>query len=168
MSITREEANKCLKSLMRVLIIKEGDKYRPAKDTSRQDAYRALYEIQEALGTRRIEREEALLENMQDLELALSALRPFSREQVEKVFSGCEMCREKKEVKSDNFCGAATMRIVGDSIDLRGDEKKIKFFGHIYAPSFSIRFCPFCGRPLTDEAVQMVMERLEALYENHK
>ena len=57
---------------MNVLIIKEGDKYRPAKDTSRQDAYRALYEIQEALGTRRIEREEALLENMQDLELALS------------------------------------------------------------------------------------------------
>ena len=96
-------------------------------------------------------------------EIALSALRPVSREQVEKVFSGCEMCREEKEVKSDNFCGAATMRIVGDSIDLRGDEKKIKFFGHIYAPSFSIRFCPFCGKPRTDEAVEMVMERLEAL-----
>ena len=25
------------------------------------------------------------------------------------------------------------------------------------------QFCPFCGRPLTDEAVEMVMERLEAL-----
>ena len=99
------------------------------------------------------------------LDLALSALRPVSREQVETVFHGCEMCREEKKVKSDNFCGAATMRIVGDSIDLRGDEKKIKFFGHIYAPSFSVRFCPFCGKPLTDEAVQMVMERLEALYE---
>ena len=96
---------------------------------------------------------------------ALSALRPVSRERVEKAFPGCEMCREKKEVKSDNFCGAATMRIVGDSIDLRGNEKKIKFFGHIYAPSFSVKFCPFCGRPLTDEAVQMVMERMETLYE---
>ena len=95
--------------------------------------------------------------------MAVSAIRPVSRERVEKVFSGCEMCREEKEVKSDNFCGAATMRIVGDSIDLRGDEKKIKFFGHIYAPSFSIRFCPFCGKPRTDEAVEMVMERLEAL-----
>ena len=91
----------------------------------------------------------------------LTALRPVSREQVEKVFPGCEMCREKKEVKSDNFCGAATMRIVGDSIDLRGNEKKIKFFGHIYAPSFSVKFCPFCGRPLTDEAMQMVMERMD-------
>ena len=96
-------------------------------------------------------------------EAALSALRPVSREQVEKAFHGCEMCREEKKVKSDNFCGAATMRIVGDSIDLRGDEKKIKFFGHIYAPSFSVKFCPFCGKPLTDEAMQMVTERLEAL-----
>lgn len=97
------------------------------------------------------------------VDMAFSALRPVSREQVEKVFSGCEMCRGEKEVKSDNFCGAATMRIVGDSIDLRGDEKKIKFFGHIYAPSFSIRFCPFCGKPRTDEAVEMVIERMEAL-----
>ena len=55
------------------------------------------------------------------------------------------------------------MRIVGDSIDLRGDEKKIKFFGHIYAPSFSVKFCPFCGKPLTDETVDMMLERLEAL-----
>ena len=26
------------------------------------------------------------------------------------------------------------------------------------------RFCPYCGAPMTDEAVQMVMERLEALH----
>ena len=26
-------------------------------------------------------------------------------------------------------------------------------------------FCPHCGAPMSDEAVQMVMERLEALYE---
>ena len=49
-------------------------------------------------------------------ESVLAALRPVSRERVEKVFHGCEMCREEKKVKSDNFCGAATMRIVGDSI----------------------------------------------------
>ena len=91
--------------------------------------------------------------------MAIAALRPVSRERVEKVFHGCEICREEKKVKSDNFCGAATMRIVGDSIDLRGDEKKIKFFGHIYAPSFSVKFCPFCGKPLTDEAVDMMLER---------
>lgn len=27
-----------------------------------------------------------------------------------------------------------------------------------------IKFCPKCGKPLTDEAVDMVMERLEALH----
>ena len=100
---------------------------------------------------------------LEALNIALAALRPVSRERVEKVFHGCEMCREEKKVKSDNFCGAATMRIVGDSIDLRGDEKKIEFFGHIYAPSFSVKFCPFCGKPLTDEAVEVVMERMEKL-----
>ena len=105
---------------------------------------------------------EAVISALDPLEI-ITALRPVSREQVEKVFHGCEMCREEKKVKSDNFCGAATMRIVGDSIDLRGDEKKIKFFGHIYAPSFSVKFCPFCGKPLTDEAVEMVLERMEEM-----
>lgn len=28
-----------------------------------------------------------------------------------------------------------------------------------------LRYCPMCGRPLTDGAVDMVMERLEALNE---
>ena len=95
--------------------------------------------------------------------LALSALHPVSRERVEEVYPACDVCGGGKEIRSDNFCGMARLRIVGDSINLRGDEKKIKFFGHIYAPSFSVRFCPFCGKPLTDKAVQMVMERLEAL-----
>ena len=27
-------------------------------------------------------------------------------------------------------------------------------------------FCPHCGAPMTDKAVEMVMERLEALHEN--
>ena len=97
--------------------------------------------------------------------MALAALRPVSRDQVEEVYPACDVCGGGKEIRSDNFCGMARLRIVGDSIHLRGDEKKIKFFGHIYAPSFSVRFCPFCGRPLTDEAVQMVMERMEATYE---
>ena len=100
---------------------------------------------------------------MEALGMALSALRPVSRERVERVYPACDVCGGGKEIRSDNFCGMARLRIVGDSINLRGDEKKIKFFGHIYAPSFSVRFCPFCGKPLTDEAVEMVMERLEAL-----
>ena len=66
------------------------------------------------------------------LEVALSALRPVSREQVEKVWNGCINCHDKEKLAKHIHCW----------------------------PSF----CPVCGRPLTDEAVDMVMERLEALY----
>lgn len=31
--------------------------------------------------------------------------------------------------------------------------------------ALKINFCPICGRPLTDEAVDMVMERLEELHD---
>lgn len=73
---------------------------------------------------------------------ALKALRPVSREQVEKVWRGewelhgggkngrggiwhCTRCEKSYPYKND--------------------------------------FCPMCGAPMTDEAVDMVMERLEAL-----
>ena len=72
----------------------------------------------------------------------LTALRPVSRERVEKVWRGewelhgggkngrggiwhCTRCEKSYPYKND--------------------------------------FCPMCGAPMTDEAVQMVMERLEAL-----
>lgn len=32
-----------------------------------------------------------------------------------------------------------------------------------YRTPWGLRFCPACGAPMTDEAVEMVMERLEAL-----
>lgn len=35
-------------------------------------------------------------------------------------------------------------------------------------PRGGIRFCPMCGRPLTDEAVEITLRRLEALYENDR
>ena len=69
----------------------------------------------------------------------LTALRPVSREQVEKVWRGCKYCDEEW-----GTCNPITNRFT-------------------MPPRGGIRFCPMCGRPLTDEAVQMVMERLEAL-----
>lgn len=72
------------------------------------------------------------------IDLALSALRPVSREQVERMrgkwiedeysFSHCSLCGYEQE-----------------------------------EPELITQFCPHCGAPMTDEAVQMVMERLEAL-----
>lgn len=75
----------------------------------------------------------------------LSALRPVSREEVEKVRRGewepgnpiCPICGK------DKFDGL--------DADIWAD----------WMPNF----CPHCGAPMTDEAVDMVMERLEALNE---
>lgn len=78
------------------------------------------------------------------LDTILTALRPVSREQVEKVWRGewelhgggkngrggiwhCTRCEKSYPYKND--------------------------------------FCPMCGAPMTDEAVEIVMERLEALHE---
>ena len=69
--------------------------------------------------------------------LALSALRPVSREQVEKMWRGKWQRGTKDWVCSR--CGRS----------------------HTFVKSF----CPNCGAPMTDEAVQMVLERLEALHE---
>ena len=70
-----------------------------------------------------------------------SALRPVSQEQVEQVWGGCEWCDEEW-----GTCNPITNRFT-------------------MPPRGGIRFCPMCGKPLTDEAVQMVMERLEKVYE---
>ena len=81
-------------------------------------------------------------EFLQGLDVAISALRPVSREQVEKVWRGVWkhylpplgagniQCRCTK-------CGRT--------------------------PDVETPFCAWCGAPMTDEAVEMVMERLEAL-----
>ena len=76
---------------------------------------------------------------LQALQIALSALRPVSREQVEKVWRGCEKCNGAGEYS-------------------RYAENLTKIL--------LAKYCPHCGRPLTDKAVDMVMERLEAMYEN--
>ena len=73
------------------------------------------------------------------LEMALAALRPVSREQVGKA----EWIWSTGDVYICSSCGEKT------HVDERME-----------APLY--KFCPFCMAPITDEAVQMVMERLEA------
>ena len=79
------------------------------------------------------------------LTMALSALRPFSREQVEKVWRGeWEDMRESYNDVPKRRCSRCKSVFIG----------------------LDTPFCEVCGAPMTDEAVQMVMERLEALDEN--
>ena len=82
-------------------------------------------------------------------EIALSALRPVSREQVEKVWPGCPYCKEDGEGYVKKFGAYSSQN--GEMATGHCKPQKIKF-------------CPHCSRPLTDEAVEMVMERLEALH----
>ena len=73
----------------------------------------------------------------------LSALRPVSREQVEKVWRG-------------EWIGILNMGVYDIACSKCGYSTGIRFW--------SSDFCPNCGAPMTDEAVEMVMERLEALW----
>ena len=90
-------------------------------------------------------------------DLALTALRPVSREQVEKVWRG----KWIKELRQTY-------------IPVEYDEQ-----GEVILHDFVVYHCSICGRentkvepfcncgaPMTDEAVEMVMERLEALHES--
>ena len=89
-------------------------------------------------------------EAMEALKIAILALRPVSREQVEKVWPGCPYCKEDGEGYVQKF-GAYSIQN-GELTTGHCKPQKIKF-------------CPHCSRPLTDEAVEMVMERMEALHD---
>ena len=82
-------------------------------------------------------------------EIALTALRPVSREQVERM-------RGEWIVKHDKY-----NEITIAECSKCGDETMYEFF---FEENDS-NFCPHCGTPMTDEAVQMVMARLEELNE---
>ena len=81
----------------------------------------------------------------------LAALRPVSREQVEKVWRG--------EWVDKGWDGDFSWKIDG-----RGNCWKVIECSQCQCKvRAQTNFCPNCGAPMTDEAVEMVMERLEAL-----
>lgn len=82
---------------------------------------------------------------MEALGMALSALRPVSRENVEKVWRGEWIVM----TDDDGFTWYECSRCEHDLDSLE-------------VPN---HFCPACGAPMTGEAVDMVMERLEALHD---
>ena len=87
--------------------------------------------------------QEKLRPQIMELVQNIAALRPVSREQVE--------------------------RMQGEWIDLREcyndvPKRQCSHCGKVLI-GLETPFCEACGAPMTDEAVEMVMERLEALYE---
>lgn len=107
------------------------------------------------------------------LETALTALRPVTKEQVEKVWNPCEVCNGKTTLYQYTNTTKLFMNTFGKAATLVTECNACPPYADccmkdISANSaFRIKYCSECGRPLTDEAVQMVMERLEALYEHN-
>ena len=84
------------------------------------------------------------------IDFALTKLRPVSREQVEKVFPGCPACKNgppKLHIPAFRAMAVCNQHMDHEAYDIELNSK----------------FCLNCGRPLTDKAVDMVMERMEAL-----
>ena len=85
------------------------------------------------------------------LDMALSALRPVSREQVEKVWPGCHKCRT---------CDSCAYRTIKPE-----EEPCFSCNTDIYSnykPEPGRMFCSTCGAPMTDEAVEIRLKELEA------
>ena len=104
---------------------------------------------------RSVSREQELEAENKELKERIVNWRKYmapTREQVEKVFPGCRSC---KSCRSCVFCINNLKDMPCKKCDPNAECVVTE-----YKPS---NFCPVCGKPLTDEAVQMVMERLEGL-----
>ena len=101
------------------------------------------------------------------MKVALSALRPVSREQVERM---------RGEWVAKHRHRGGFRRVTG--VDDMGEQRTITIderceYDDRYcskcgkqSPDNFLNFCGYCGAPMTDKAVEMVMERMEALHEN--
>lgn len=87
------------------------------------------------------------------IKIALSALRPVTREQAEKV-RGEWIDIDGEKVPVDKYgqpCGWAKCSACGEYLTASDEYPCI---GH---------FCPNCGAPMTDEAVETIMKRMEEM-----
>ena len=104
-----------------------------------------------------------------DMNTVCSALRPVSRERVEKAWKGEWIKRHKHRGGFRRVKGIDDM---GEQHEVTIDERCE--YDDLYcskcgkqSPDNFLNFCGYCGAPMTDEAVQMVMERMEKLHENN-
>ena len=90
--------------------------------------------------------------DVQALAIALSALRPVSREQVEKVWRGEWMGSGDGYADGELVYDTWECSHCGHVIDEEDD------------PDMLPQFCPKCYAAMTDEAVDILLKRLEVLH----
>ena len=92
------------------------------------------------------------------LQMLIAALRPISREQVEKVWKG-EWEWYDEEVGSP-------LEGIEREWGWQCSKCKVVLPDDFDDPDNppAMRFCQWCGAPMTDEAVGMMMKRLEDIY----
>lgn len=94
--------------------------------------------------------QEKLRPQIMELVQNIAALRPVSRERVERVWRGEWIVGEPNGLGFPIHCSRC-----GWGSDHADPRKWMDYGGHI--------FCGRCGAPMTDEAVDILLKRLEAL-----
>ena len=108
---------------------------------------------------RSVSREQELEAENKELKERIVNWRKYmapTREQVEKAWRG-------EWLNFYNDFSTAECSKCGELFEVSPDETPKEEFFKAFKKFY--HFCPSCGAPMTDEAVEMVMERLEALYE---
>ena len=84
--------------------------------------------------------------------MGIKARRPVSREQVERIRGKWETTADAEEELKNFSCSSCGYLLCDVDTAV------------IMPVENDFYFCPNCGAPMTDEAMQMLMERLEKIY----
>lgn len=98
------------------------------------------------------------------LDMALSALRPVTREQVEKVWKG-------KWTTQSALTGQEEICEVNDAGHILGHDATCPYCGEwlVASDEYEVfaNFCPSCGKAMSKKAIDIVMERMKELGSNN-
>ena len=90
---------------------------------------------------------------IQAIDLAISNLRGPTREIVERMFPGCKMCKPVC-----HKCKSYPLALYPQACKTCVEHSNFEAVSN---------FCEDCGKPLTDEAVDMMMDRMEEMMNEH-